>query len=122
MNKYILTLFALIISAQANAFSFSDLTDLFSSDEPEQKSITMPSAEELKIKSAATSITSFFDSNSVMNITDDQKAMLKTSYDYLKQQEITDPKLKEVADKAIDLIDTSGIFNDKVGFVDSLIR
>ena len=122
MNKYILTLFALIISAQANAFSFSDLTDLFSSDEPEQKSITMPSAEELKIKSAATSITSFFDSNSVMNITDDQKAMLKTSYDYLKKQEITDPKLKEVADKAIDLIDTSGIFNDQVGFVDSLIR
>lgn len=122
MNKYILTLFALIISTQANAFSFSDLTDVFSSDEAEQKSVTMPSAEELKIKSAAASITSFFDSNSVMNITDDQKAMLKTSYDYLKQQEITDPKLKEVADKAIDLIDTSGIFNDQVGFVDSLIR
>ena len=122
MNKYILTLFALIISTQANAFSFSDLTDVFSSDEADQKSVTMPSAEELKIKSAAASITSFFDSNSVMNITDDQKAMLKTSYDYLKQQEITDPKLKEVADKAIDLIDTSGIFNDQVGFIDSLIR
>ena len=122
MNKYILTLFALIISTQANAFSFSDLTDVFSSDEADQKSVTMPSAEELKIKSAAESITSFFDSNSVMNITDDQKAMLKTSYDYLKKQEITDPKLKEVADKAIDLIDTSGIFNDQVGFVDSLIR
>lgn len=120
MNKYILTLGVLVISASANAFSWSDLNP-FSSDD-KSVTATMPTAEDLKVKAAASSITDYFESNSVLDITEDQKQMLKTSYDYLKQQEITDPKLKEIADKAISLIDESGIFNNTTGFYDSLIR
>tara|TARA_Y100001960_G_C14645313_1_gene813028 strand:+ start:374 stop:736 length:363 start_codon:yes stop_codon:yes gene_type:complete len=120
MNKYLLALGSLVIAFNANAFSWSDLNPFSSNDE--ETTMQMPSADEIKVKAAAASITEYFSSNSILEITDEQKQMLKTSYDYLKEQEITNPELKQVADKAISLIDTSGVFDDSTGFTDSLIR
>jgi len=120
MNKYILTFGILLISATANAFSWSDLNP-FSSDE-KAETITMPTENEMKIKAAVTSIEQFFDGGSIVDITDEQKQLLKQSYDYLKQQEISDPELKATADKAINLIDSSGIFLEKEKVIDTLMQ
>lgn len=119
MYKYLLTFAVMLTSITANAFEWSSLNPFSSSEKAE--TIEMPNAENVKIKAMTSTITDFFDSGSIMNITDDQKQMLKTSYDYLKSQEIADPKLKEMADKAITLVDESKIFEETSGFYDSLM-
>jgi len=128
MNKYILIFGALLISTTASAFNWSDLNPFSSDEKIEAETSTipteveLPTEDELKIKSAAASIEQFFKSNSIVDITDEQKQLLKQSYDYLKQQEITNPELKQVADNAIDLIDSSEIFLDEGSMIEGLTQ
>lgn len=108
MKKYILTIFTLFIATSSFALSVSDLSDMIPG-KPEAKPITALSQNDLQIQSAAMSINNFFDTGSIVNITPEQKAMLKSSYDLLKAQDIQNPELKPMVDKAINLIDSSGV-------------
>lgn len=113
--KKLLIILALLISANVNAFDLSKYKGQVS-QELEKHSIKLDDLKKFKkdeIIAIVNQIKTVVKNKDFKNLSLKQLDMLKQAYTILKNAKVKDPELQKIMNKAIIMIDKTGIFNNK---------